>query len=195
MGQHVTVWYHNISKSHFFYRFSLYRNLRVMSELRVCVVFHTQMRVVSGVMGVWLWWGSSLLLTLHFYLLPTCSNMISACSSTASFQVGLNVVSGIKVKKGLRNKTLCWGLCGLAQGWPKPKAQGLLVSGGQANKAWSKVLCSYSNMVPLSDKCNLEKNYPRVELVLEGFWWGLSHLNTSGRGGGELFFVGIVSSL
>ncbi len=39
----------------------------------------------------------------------------------------------------LRNKTLCWGLCGLAQGWPKAR--------GQVNKAWkSKVFCSYSNI-------------------------------------------------
>ena len=76
----------------------------------------------------------------------------------------------------LRNKTLCWGLCGLAQGWPKvrgPKAQGLLVTRGQANKAWSKAFCSYSNMVTLSDKCNLKKHYPRMESVWKGFWWGL----------------------
>ncbi len=63
----------------------------------------------------------------------------------------------------LRNKTLCWGLYGLAQGWPKAR--------GQANKAWSKVFCSYSNMVALSDKCNLEKHYPQMESVWKGFWW------------------------
>ncbi len=31
--------------------------------------------------------------------------------------------------------------------------------------------CSYSNIVPLSDKYNLEKHYRRFESVCEGFWW------------------------
>ncbi len=35
----------------------------------------------------------------------------------------------------------------------------------------TKSLSSYSNVVPLSDICNLEKkHYPRMESALEGFW-------------------------
>ncbi len=65
-----------------------------------------------------------------------------------------------------------------------PRCYPWLISLKQEGKCWMlkwpSLPCAFNrnfeecNMVPLSDKCNLEKkHYPRMESALECFWWGL----------------------